>query len=169
MDPLNVLFVSAEVAPFSKTGGLGDVSGALPRYLSRRGHDVRVFTPLYSKVATEGRDFQPVSFLRTMSVTLGGTRYRFRVFTAPLPKSDIRVYFVDCPALFHRPGIYTQDADEQVRFALLTHAALLSAQGMGWAPDIAHANDWHTALLPFYLKWVYAWDALFRQTRSVLT
>ncbi len=169
MDPLNILFVSAEVAPFSKTGGLGDVSGALPRYLARRGHDVRVFTPLYSKIQTDGRDFQSVSFLKTLSVALGGRRYRFRIFTAPLPKSDIRIYFVDCPALFHRPGIYTQNADEPVRFALLTHAALLSAQSMGWAPDIAHANDWHTALMPFYLKWVYAWDAIFRQTRSMLT
>ena len=124
MDPLKVLFVSAEVAPFSKTGGLGDVSGALPRYLHEAGHDVRLFTPLYSKIDPKGRDFQPEPALRGIPVRLGSRTYRFNVYTAPLPQPSstattaaLRVNFIDCPALYHRPGIYTQDRDEHLRYS----------------------------------------------------
>lgn len=164
---VNVLFVASEVAPFAKTGGLGDVSAALPRALRARGHDVRVVMPMYPRVFEKGRTFEPL--LRDVSVDLGGTEVRFSVMTCPLPGTDVPVYFVRCPGLYDRPSIYTQDADEHLRFALLSFAALVIAQRLGFAPDIVHANDWQTALLPLLVKTVFAWDRLFAKTRTVLT
>lgn len=164
---MNVLFVSSEVAPFAKTGGLGDVSAALPRHLRALGHDVRVVVPFYARVRAPGRVF--TELLPEITVALGSKRYAFSIVTAPLPDSDVTVYFVRCAALYDRPGIYTQDGDEHLRFILLVWAALKSCQHLGWSPDIAHANDWQSALMPLALKTVFAWDRLFSRTRSVLT
>lgn len=164
---MRVLFVSSEVAPFAKTGGLGDVGGALPKALRAQGHDVRVVLPLYRRVREGG--FALDTAIPRLEVQLGHRTYAFATLRSTLPGTDVPVYFVHCPALFDRPGIYTQDADEHVRFALLSWAALRIAQQLRFAPDIVHANDWQTALLPLLLGSVFAWDRLFSRTRTVLT
>jgi starch synthase len=162
---VNVLFVSSEVAPFAKAGGLGDVAAALPKALADgRGHDVRVVMPLYSRVKAQ---LEPV--FADASIELGGTRVHFSVLTGKLPGSKVPVYFVRCPGLYGRPNIYTQDGDEHLRFAVLSWAALVICQRLGFRPDIVHANDWQTSLLPLLLKTMFAWDRLFSQTRTVLT
>lgn len=166
---MKICFVASEVAPFSKTGGLADVAGALPRYLHERGHDVRLITPLHAQIDTGGHEFVRVEFLTDVPVDLGHHRFHFTLFVARTEGSELDVYFVDCPQLFHRPGIYTGEWDEHLRFALLCHAALASCQRMGFAPDVVHAHDWHTALLPIYLKTLYRWDSLFARTKTVLT
>ena len=165
---MNVLFVASEVAPFAKTGGLGDVAAALPRALAGpdRGHDVRVVMPMYGRIkGAEGAE--PV--IREVVLELGGTRIVFSVHAAVLPGTKVPVYLVRCPGLFGRPGIYTDDHDEHLRFALLSWAALIVCQRLGFRPDIVHANDWQTALLPLLLRTMFAWDRLFAQTRTVLT
>jgi len=164
---VNILFLSSEVAPFAKTGGLGDVSGALPRYLRARGHDVRVVTPFYPRVRGPGRAFTEV--LPSVPLALGARKTAFSVVSAPLPGTDVPVYFVRCPQLFDRPSLYTSDADEHARFAGLTWAALKACQHLQWAPDVVHCNDWQTSLAPLALKTLLAWDRLFQRTRTVLT
>jgi starch synthase len=172
---LNVLFVSSEVAPFAKTGGLGDVAAALPRALGARGHDVRIVMPMYSRVQTPDRKFETV--IAEAVLVLGGTRVVFSVSEAALPPTKgpsasdakIPVYFVRCPGLYDREGIYTSDHDEHLRFAVLSWAALVICQRIGFRPDIVHANDWQTSLLPLLLKTMFAWDRLFAATRTVLT
>ncbi len=164
---MNVLFVSSEVAPFAKTGGLGDVGAALPRALAARGHDVRVVMPMYKRVQTPERTFDTV--IREAVLTLGGTRIVFSVHQAKLPDSEVPVYFVRCAGLYDRQGIYTQDHDEHLRFALLNWASLVICQRLGFKPDIAHSNDWQSALLPLLLRTMFAWDRLFHNTRSILT
>jgi starch synthase len=86
-----------------------------------------------------------------------------------MPGTGQPVYFVNCPALYDRPSIYSSDPDEHLRFIVLTWAALKTCQILGFRPDIAHVNDWQTALLPLILKSVLAWDRLFHRTRTVLT
>ena len=164
---MNVLFVSSEVAGFAKTGGLGDVSAALPRALGAHGHDVRVVMPMYAKVEAKDHGFERV--IREASVELGGTRVVYSVFRASLPDSKVPVYFVRCPSLYGRPSVYTQDGDEHLRFAVLSWAALQICQRLRFAPDVVHANDWQTSLLPILLKSMFAWDRLFSATRTVLT
>jgi starch synthase len=164
---MRVLFVSAEVAPFAKTGGLGDVSSALPKALRAAGHDVRVVLPHYRRVRENGH--APEVAIPPIELQLGPRRFTFTTLASTLPGTDVPAYFVHCPQLYDRPGIYTQDDDEHVRFALLGWAALRIAQQLRFAPDIVHVNDWQTALVPMKLRTLFAWDRLFESTRTVLT
>src|SRR5690606_1417598 len=109
---------------------------------------------------------EPVPGLRAIPLKLGSHTFSVDVLRARMPGSTAPVYLVDAPALYARSRLYTADADEHLRFIVLTHAALLSCQRLGFAPQILHCNDWHTGLAPLLLKTVYAWDALFRDTRS---
>ena len=167
--PYRVLFVTAEYAPLAKTGGLADVSTALSRYLHARGDDVRVFLPLYRRIAEQPFPRRPVPALQNLTLTLAGQEYRYSVVTGRAPGSELELYFVDCPALYDRPGVYTAEADEHRRFLLLTRAAFECSQRLGFAPHVLHCNDWHTAFGPLFLKTLYAWDRLFSATKSVLT
>jgi len=167
--PLRICFVASEVAPLAKTGGLADVSGALPRHLHSKNHDVRLFMPMYSSIDLRPLELHPVDFLQELPLELGSHRFRFSVFTARMPGSPMMIYLLRCPALYDRPGIYSGGVDEHLRFLLLTRAALESCQRMGFSPQIFHCNDWHTAFAPLYLRSIYAWDRLFARTRSILT
>lgn len=169
MAKISIAFVSSELAPFAKTGGLADVSSALPRYLTLAGHDVRVFAPLYQRMYSQADSLYAVDFAREVEVRLGERRAVFSLYTRPGTPSQPAVYFVHCPEFYDRPGIYTGDPDEHLRFLLLCHACLTSCQHMGWGPDILHCNDWQTALIPLLLKSAYDWDRLFSRSKSVLT
>jgi starch synthase len=100
---------------------------------------------------------------------MGPRTYEFAARKPPRHDSLRDVYLIECPALYDRPTIYTVDADEAHRFTLFSRAVIESCQRLAWAPDVFHCNDWHTALIPFLLRTVYAWDALFRESRSLLT
>lgn len=155
--------------PFAKTGGLADMVGALLRSLRLAGNDVRAFMPLYPVVRREHAEITQISGLEEIRLSLGGAEYAFSVYTATLDRTDIPIYFIDCPAMFDRPVLYTTDPDEHKRFLLFTRAALESCRRIGLAPDILHCNDWHTAFAPLYLKTLFATDGWFAKTKSVLT
>jgi starch synthase len=169
MRPLRLALVAAETAPFAKTGGLADVLTGLGRYLRRAGHDVRLFLPLYKRIAESPLQRTPVASAQNVEVRFPQRTLRFSLTSAPLPQSEARVWFVDCKDLYHRDALYTQDGDEALRFAFLGRAVLETCQRLQWAPDVVHCHDWHTGLVPLYLKTKYAWDRLFAQTRTVLT
>ena len=166
---LKVCLATAEVAPLAKTGGLADVCSALAAYLHRRGHDVRVIMPRYSVMDLEGLDVQPVDFLQNLETRFGPHRFEYSIDTAVLPRTDLRIYLLRCPALYDREGIYQGGGDEHLRFIMLSRVAIDMCQRMGFGPDIFHVHDWHAAIIPLLLKSVYRWDELFRKTRSVLT
>src|SRR5690606_13505078 len=149
--PLRICFIASEAVPLAKTGGLADVAGALTRCLHAAGHDARLFMPLYGQIDRRGLEFAPAGMLRGLSVTLGGRTIPFDILTARLPASPAPIHLVDAPALYARPQLYTADADEHLRFILLTHAALLGCQRLGFAPQVVHCNDWHTGLAPLLL------------------
>lgn len=167
--PVRVCLLASELVPFAKTGGLGDVCGALAAALHRAGHDVRPFVPFYSQIDTRGASFHPVSFARDVPLDMVPGIRAFTVYTTELPGTNLPVYLIDCPELFHRRSIYTSGADEGLRFAFFTRAVLETCQRMGWGPDVFHANDWPTALLPVYLRTLYAWDELFAASKTLLT
>jgi starch synthase len=166
---MKICQVAAEVAPFAKTGGLGDVVGGLSAFLERDGHDVRVFLPFYGQLARRPESFIPVDFIQNVPLRMGSRLIPVSALTCKLPGSGVDVYFVSCPPLFGEEGIYHGDGPDGLRFAVLTRAALEFCQRMGWGPDIVHCHDWHTALAPVYLKALYDWDRLFDRTRTVLT
>ena len=107
--------------------------------------------------------------IRDVTVDLGGRDLRFGCYTCNLPGSDDEVQFIDCPDLYHRESIYTEDSDEVQRFALLSRAAIECCQRLKWAPDLFHCNDWHAALIPLLLRTQYEWDELFRETKTLVT
>ncbi|HLL24157.1 MAG TPA: glycogen/starch synthase, partial [Kofleriaceae bacterium] len=155
---MNVLFVASELAPYAKTGGLADVMAALPKYLLRAGHDVRIVVPLYDTIDRGKVALEPVT---AFEIPLGSYRYAVEV------ARERSVYFVSCPELFARGSLYTTDADEHRRFLALSYAALLLCRSIGFQPDIIHAHDWQAALLPMIVKSLFAQS--FPSVRTLLT
>jgi starch synthase len=169
MPRLTLCLLTSEMMPFAKTGGLADVASALALELAQRGTDVRPFMPLYRTVRQGPWKFAKVPAVQGVSMALGAATYEFSLLTASFPWSGVAAYFVDCPLLFDRESLYTNDPDEHLRFLLFTRAVIESCQRLNLAPDIFHCNDWHAALLPLLLRTVYAWDKLFAHARTVLT
>jgi starch synthase len=166
---LPVCLLASEVAPLSKTGGLGDVSAALTKYLHAAGHDVRLFTPFYSSIDRTKLEIRPVQGLQNLDLQLGSHAFRFSVFSSELPRSTARVFLIECPELFARSALYTADPDEHLRFLAFTRAVLVSCQRLSWSPRIVHCNDWHTSFAPLFLQALYDGERLFSNARSVLT
>ena len=151
---LKVLFVASEVAPFRKTGGLADVAGALPRSLRQRGIDVRVVMPLY-----QGIRWNTLEKLEgTVPVPMYFGQARAGVRLGRLPGSDVPVYFVEYNRFFDRPHLYGPPGqaypDNLERFSFLSRASLEVCKILGFIPDVIHANDWQTALVPVYVNTV---------------
>ncbi len=112
---------------------------------------------------------EPIDGLRDLEMAFGADRYRYSVSRARRGDALPDLLLVDCPALFDRPGLYGSGPDEHLRFLLLSRAALEACGPLGIRPDIVHCHDWHTALLPLYLKTTYAHDPALAGARSVLT
>ncbi len=144
---LKILTLSAEVAPFAKTGGLGDVAGSLPKALRELGHDVRVIMPAYRAIEDAyngGRLPLSTPLPGGMLVPTGVGTIPAGVFESQLPGSDVPVYFVAEGNLFGRPQIYGY-GDDVYRFAFFSRAAMEFVRAIGWRPDIVNAHDWHAA------------------------
>jgi len=157
--------IASEVAPFSKTGGLADVASALPRALGRAGHDVTVVTPRYRGIGAG-------QWLAEVSATVGGATFTAGLFAEPLG-AGARVLFVDCPPLFDRAGLYNAGqvdfADNPLRFAFLTIAALEWAAGDGAPMDVVHGHDWQAGLTGAYLRQHFARHPTLSQVPVVFT
>jgi len=149
-----ICLIAAEVAPLSKTGGLGDVAGALAKQLSAEGQEVRVFSPAYASIDLAACGARPLAHLARRRLTLGAHAFEYSVLRGTLP-GDVPVYLIECPALFGRASLYTSDPDEHLRFIAFTRAALDTCRELRWAPQILHCNDWHTAFAPLFLRTVY--------------
>jgi starch synthase len=162
---MEILFVSSEVAPWSKTGGLGDVAGALPRALARRGHAVTVVSPRYYGIDVR-HGFQPLH---------GAVRVRGEATTLWLARADgVAYHFVEHDRYFgSRRGLYGDAhgdyGDNAERYAYLTRAALALPGALGVRPRIVHGNDWQSGLLPFLLRQEHRQDPALARARSVFT
>jgi starch synthase len=165
---LKILLCASEAVPFCKTGGLADVVGTLAQKLGSMGHDVCVFLPKYRAVAAaqlEGGVAQPVK------VPVAGAEVE--VGLRLLHRRSVSWCFVDAPLYFDRDGLYgvagRDHEDNERRFALFSRAVLEGAKVMGFKPDVIHAHDWQTGLVPAYLRKFYAGDPFFAKTASVFT
>lgn len=161
------MFISAEVAPFAKTGGLGDVAGSLPLALKAQGHDVRVVMPAYKEIEQgEIAGFRPME--GTLMVPVGGEWRPAGVFEGRLPNSDVPVYAIAEWNLFNRDRIYGYHDDAE-RFAFFSRAAFELMHALEWYPQILHANDWHACPAIFWLKTAGQADKRLRNIRTLLT
>ena len=168
---LKILFVSAECSPFANIGGLGEVIGSLPYYLKDLGHEVRIVIPRYSFIDPNDNDLRIL--INNMAVEAGNENISCTVYMGLL-KSKVEIYFIDYEPFFGRSGIYHDNYfndyyDNLKRFTFLSKAALQLCKELNLSPDIVHANDWHTAILPAFLQRFYNNDPVLGNTASVLT
>ena len=163
---MNILFVTPECVPFAKAGGLGDVAGALPKALVRRGHDVRLVLPLYGGISREG--LRPLP--EALGVPMGPREAWCAVWEGALPGSAVPVYFLEHQQLFGARAIYGSyeaGAFEFSRFAFLCRAAFQLSRKLHWIPEVMHLHDWPTAPAASILRGPEVED--FRFTASVFT
>lgn len=167
--PLRILFVASEIAPFAKTGGLADVCNALPKALAALGHDVRLAMPCYGTIpeALKGRSFGTFGVETEGVAAWGAVRSTF------LPGSAVPVYLIEHEHYFHREGIYGvhghEYPDSLERFSFFCRGVLEAIPQTGWEPDLIHCHDWHTALIPAYLKTALAEHPLWGGVPTVFT
>jgi starch synthase len=162
--------LSAEVAPFAKTGGLGDVVGALPKALARLGHDVRVVMPAYGEQERAARSGEGgfAAIPGGLIVPTGAGPLEAGILRTTLPGSDVPLYLIAERSLFDRPNIYGYD-DDPYRFAFFARAALELSAAWGWRPDVVHGHDWHAAPALMWLATTGRGDDRFAGIATVFT
>jgi len=165
---MKITFVASEGVPFSKTGGLADVVGALPKALAAIGHEVDVLLPRY-RMTKQGKampQFQSI----TLPLSSG---FRFASIQDAGVAAGVHTYLVDCPEFFDREGLYQlkgEDyADNATRFAAFSLACLEFMKRSATAPDVIHCHDWQSALVPIYLRNLYHGDVFFQNTPVLFT
>jgi starch synthase len=164
---MHIVFAASEGLPFSKTGGLADVIGALPRALAAQGHQVSIYLPRYRQTKL----VDPQTVVRSITVPFDD-HYRFCSVVTPGSQAGIRYYFVDYPNYFDREALYGTAVgdytDNAERFALFSRAVIEASKIVG-VPDVFHCHDWQTGLIPVLLRTLYAQDPAFRDSTTVFT
>jgi starch synthase len=164
---MHIAFVASECVPFSKTGGLADVVGALPRALAGLGHQVSVYLPRYRQTKL----VDPQTVVRSITVPFDD-KYRFCSVVTAGSSAGVRFYFVDYPPYFDREALYGTSAgdypDNAERFALFSRAVLEASKVLG-VPNVFHCHDWQSALLPIMLRTLYKEDPAFREVATTFT
>jgi len=164
---VHVLFAASECAPFSKTGGLADVVGALPRALAQLGHQATVYLPLYRQTHLENA----TTVIASITVPFDD-RYRFCAVLDGGKQHGVQYYFIDYPPFYDRDALYGTPLgdyhDNPERFALFCRAVLEASKILG-VPDIFHCHDWQTALIPVLLRTLYDEDPSLSEIPTVFT
>ncbi len=173
---MKILMVVSEVAPFVKTGGLGDVAGALPKALKELGHDVRIITPQYREVNERKYILRDVIRLQDIPVKIDKQTLEISVKSAFLPNSKVQVYFLDYKPYFFRKGLYVDEskggeayADNDKRYILFSKGVLETLKKLQWQPDVIHCNDWQTGLVPLMIKARGENDAFFKKISTLMS
>lgn len=161
---MKVLFASSEAYPFAMSGGLADVSGALPKALRRRLIGCRVVMPLYSCISDELRE--KMTFICSITVPVSWRRQYCGIFEAHV--DGVIYYLLDNQYYFKRDGLYGH-YDDAERFAFFSRAALEILPHVGFQPDVIHCNDWQSAMIPVYLNEFYRWDEFYSNIKTVFT
>jgi starch synthase len=162
---LRILFAASEGLPFSKTGGLADVIEALPKALVAQGHELAVVLPRYRGIKTS------MVVMPSVTIPLGG-RLRFPSIADGTMLNGVRYFFVDDPGYFDRDGIYGNSAgdfpDNAERYSEFCRATIEIAKHV-WPADVIHCHDWQTALVPVFLRSLYAADPLVKDLPVIFT
>ena len=166
---MKVLYVSSEVVPFAKTGGLADVAGVLPLHVQQCGCDMRVVTPLYSTTQKQNFNLDPIG--PEFQIQMGMTAYS-GLFLKAVFKQSVPIYFVQCDELYGRDELYGNQQgdypDNAERFIFFCRAVLELCRQIDFLPDVIHCNDWQTGLIPAYIKAGFG-TGFFDTTATVFT
>ena len=166
---MKILFASAEVAPFSKAGGLSDVVGSLPKFLEKDA-EIAIFTPLHGCIDMNKWGIKELENSE-MWITFGYSPQKFKLFMCKLPSTNINVFFVQNDWYFTCFNeVYPKWLDpryEHERYIAFSLATLEYAKQLNFRADIIHSNDWHTAMIPLYIKANYKFDEFWSKTKNV--
>ncbi len=169
---MKVLFASFELAPFTKVGGLADVVGSLPKQLEKLGVSIAIFTPFMRLIDIEKYNIKDVPNSQ-IKLKFGVSEYIFSLKVAKLPESNINVFFIDNKKYFSCfDAVYPPQIDaryEQERYIAFSKAILEYSKLLNFKPDIIHCNDWHTAMIPVYLKSTYKNDSFYKNSKIVFS
>ena len=160
---MRVAILSSEAVPFAKTGGLADVSGALPKALGEHNVDARLVLPLYDQIDSALVNGDPIDDVRV--------EWRGQVRLTRVWQSDVAgapAYLVEAPEFFGRSGIYGH-GDDHVRFAFFSRAALALLKHLDWKPDVVHGNDWPCGFAVIELRARKRYEEFFRNTHSLFS
>ena len=168
---MNVLIASSEVSPYSKTGGLADVCGALPLALAELGHQVAVVTPAYRQVL---RDYEGFAHAETsFDIPIGSKVVSGRVLEGRLAGGDVQVFLVDQPDYYDRAELYRERGqdykDNCERFVFFSRAVMELIRLLDLSIDVLHCNDWQTGLIPAYLRIEYPHARGYENIASLMT
>lgn len=161
---MKVLFAASEAHPFIKTGGLGDVMGALPQSLANLGVDARVVIPKYKNIKDELK--QNLQFIKWFTVPVGWRNQYCGVFQYKY--KDVVYYFIDNEYYFNRDGLYGY-YDDGERFAFFNRAVLEFIKEIDWKPDIINCNDWQTGMVPVLLNLEYKNNEFYSNMKTVFS
>lgn len=170
---MNVVFLSSEVAPFAKTGGLADIAGSIPKGLKKLGVDIAVVMPFYDDIK-EG-EYRLTKTDMQFEVKIGDKLKSGFVYKGFLPASRVPIYFIGNEQYYGRKGLYnypgtTRDfEDNSERFIFFAQAALAVIEKLKLSPHIVHCNDWQTGLVPVYLKTKFTHKECFKNTKTMIT
>jgi starch synthase len=164
-EPLRILYVAAEVAPYAKTGGLADVAGALPEALRRLGHDVRVVMPRHRGVEAATGALRVA--VPRVAVPIGDRTVEGALLEGRLGRG-VPIYFVAHDGYYDRPALYGE-IDDCERYVFFCRSVLAALPALGWMPQVIHANDWQAGLIPVYLETLYRDTPAYAEVASVFT
>jgi starch synthase len=165
-EPLKILFLAAEAVPFAKVGGLADMAGALPKALRALGHDVRLMMPRYGTIRSDQFHMEKVG--EPFPIPLGPGEEHVHLVSTTMD-GGVPVYLIWNEQYFSsRDRIYGFEDDAQ-RFAVFGRAALAALKLLDWQPDVIHANDWHTGIVPAWLDTEGRRDTFYRDIATLFT
>ncbi len=165
---LKIVHIASEVAPFSKTGGLGDVARSLPKSLKRLGHDVCLITPLYTKVINR-EEYKLTPLFMEVKLRLNSTESIVVNYWQGQLMEGLPVYFVECKKYFSKHKNLYGSSHENARFLVFDVAALKLLSLLKFQADIIHCHDWQTGLIPYYLKHDFRYSKTLKNAKTVFT
>ncbi|HUX06236.1 MAG TPA: glycogen synthase GlgA [Acidobacteriota bacterium] len=153
-----VLLASAEIVPFAKEGGLADVAGALPKALAEVGVDIRAVMPLYGGIDRDKFGIKSLESIPPLEIPMGPDTETAAVYATKIPGSDVPVYMIANGRFFDRKGVYNDPetgegySDNAFRFIFFQKAVIELLRHLNWTPEVIHCNDFHTGLIPYYVR-----------------
>ena len=162
---MKILFISSELYPYAKVGGLGDVSAALPEAIRDLGHEISVFLPFYKKIDREKYNFK----LILKNFKISEFTERARIYKHYNGEKNVTNYFIWSEEFFDRDEIYGNYEDNIERFIFFSKAVLKGIKELNISPDIIHCNDWQTAAIPILLKTTFNKDIFYQKVKTLFT
>jgi starch synthase len=165
---LKIVHIASEVAPFSKTGGLGDVSRSLPKALKRLGHEVILITPLYGRTISK-KEYKLERVFENVNLRLNSQEKVKVNFWKGYLMNDLPVYFVENNHYFSKHKRIYGSSHENARFLIFNVAALKLLSLLKFQADIIHCHDWQTGLIPYYLKTDFRYSKTLKKAKTIFT